>query len=164
GKNDGWRAYKGARDGDALLLAARQFGRGVMPAICQSDLRQGFHAEAPSFGFRDAAIDERELKILKCRRPLQEIEALEDEAEIVAAEQGARLARQAADIRTAEVIMSRRRDIETAKDVHAGRLAGTRRSHHGNELALMHGEVHSRERNDLGFTRSVDFGDVAKID
>ena len=71
GEDDGGRAHQRARDGDALLLAARQFRRGVMPAIGETHLRERLHAEPPPLGARHAAIDQRQFEILERRGALE---------------------------------------------------------------------------------------------
>src|SRR5580698_4044759 len=113
----------------------------MMPAIGKPHLRECLHAQAMALGPRNAAIDEREFEVLKRCRTFEEIEALEYEADIMTTEQGTLLARQAADISATEVIIPPGRNIETAEDVHAGRFARPRGSHHRNEFAVPHGEV-----------------------
>ncbi len=46
GEHDGGRGDKRTRDGDALLLAARQFDRGVVGAVGEANLCQCLHAAA----------------------------------------------------------------------------------------------------------------------
>jgi hypothetical protein len=86
----------GARDRHALLLAARQLGRRVVLPALQAHLRQRprpprcARALAPS-----AAVEQRQLDVLQRRGARQQVEALEDEAQVVAAQQRALVARQA---------------------------------------------------------------------
>ena len=75
------------RDGDPLLLAPRQLVRGVARPIGKADLVQGLHGPPPAFGGRYPAVEQRQLDILQRRGAGEKIEALEDEADEVAAEQ-----------------------------------------------------------------------------
>ena len=63
------------------------------PGVCDSqpsrpDGRQGLACELVALGARDAAIDQGQLDVLQRRGAVQEIVALEDETEIVPAQQG----------------------------------------------------------------------------
>ncbi len=72
----------GARDGDALLLAAGQHVRIVIGAAGEADhWRSASRARRLALAGGDAAIDERQLDVFHRRGARQEIEALEDEAE-----------------------------------------------------------------------------------
>jgi hypothetical protein len=63
-----------------------------------------------------------------------------------------------------EQVVSRRRRIETADQVHRRRLAGARRTHDGDELALRDRQVDAGQRMHGGVPRPVDLGDAAQLD
>ena len=73
--------HDGARDGDALLLAAREFRRRMVLAAFEADgLERGGGALFP-LAAAHAAIDERQFHVFERGRARQQVEALEDEAE-----------------------------------------------------------------------------------
>ena len=115
-----------ARHRDALLLAAREL-RGPMRApVAEADRRDqpldplgvGLHA-----GDR-----ERQHDVLLRRQHRDQVEELEDEAELVAAQLGERGVVEPGDLRAVERDRARGRPVEPGEDVHQGRLARARRA------------------------------------
>src|SRR5438552_1298704 len=131
----------GARDGDALLLAAGKLRRGVMLAALDADEPQGLAGALMALAPGRAAIDERQFDILDRGGAGEEIVALEDEAKKIAPEQSALVAGEGSDIGAAKEIATARWSIEAAEDIHRRRLAGARRTHDGNKFAARDGEV-----------------------
>ena len=83
-----------AGDGDALALAAGELVRPVVHAVREPDrLERRLGAGAP-LGPRHAAVDERQLDVRERGRARQELEGLEDEADLAVAEVGERVVRQ----------------------------------------------------------------------
>ncbi len=83
-----------------------------------------------------AAIEQRQFDILQRRGARQQVEALKDEAQVVAAQQGALVAVEAFDMDAAKQVVAGSRRVEAAEDVHRGGFAGTARPHDGDEFAL----------------------------
>src|SRR5215212_1997631 len=71
-----------ARNRHALLLPARELVRVVLLAARESDRVQRFRRAAVALGRLDARVEHRQLDVLKRRRAREEVEALEDEAEL----------------------------------------------------------------------------------
>ena len=85
-----------ARDRDALLLAAGELaGRVLLPAGQARPTPSAARASRRRSLGRDAAIDQRQLDVLERRGARQQVEALEDEAEIVPAKERALVASRA---------------------------------------------------------------------
>src|SRR5690606_21057216 len=82
GKYDLRIAGERAGDGDALLLAAGKLRRVVMLAALQPDLGQRLGGAGGAFGAAHALVDQRKLDVFLCRGAREEVEALEDEAEV----------------------------------------------------------------------------------
>ncbi len=76
---------------------------------------------------RHAAIDQRQLDILRRRGARQQVVALEDEADMEVAQRGAAAAVEPAGIDAEEAVAAGGRRIEAADDVHRRRLARTRK-------------------------------------
>ncbi len=153
-----------AGDGDALLLAARQLRRVVMLAPLKSDLGQRLRRAGRTLGRGMALVDQRQFDVLERGRAGEQVEALEDEAEIVAAQERPLVAAEARDIDAVEAVGAGGRPVEAADDVHRGRLAGARRPHDGDELALADRQVDAVERAHLGLSAAVVAADAAQFD
>ena len=88
GKQDFWFVDDGARDGDALLLAPGEFGRFVMQASVESE---HFGDDIEAMRIEAVAVNELGDGDVALRvQGGKQIESLEDEADFVAAQLGAR--------------------------------------------------------------------------
>ncbi len=86
GQHDGAAVHQRTRNGNALLLAAGQLAGPVRGALPQS---QRFQQNARTGGARigiHAGIDRRQRHILRGAQVLHQVVALEDEAEMLAAQ------------------------------------------------------------------------------
>ena len=81
-----------AGDGDALLLAAGKLGRRMVPPVPEADLVERRHRRLAPLRLVLAAIEQGQLDIFERVGAGEQVEALEDEAEIAAPEQGALVA------------------------------------------------------------------------
>ena len=113
---------------------------------------------------RHPAVKQRQLDILQRRGAGKKIEALEDEADEVAAEQRTLIAVELADVDSVEAVGPAGRRIEAAEDVHRRRLAGTARPHDGDELAAVDREVDAAKRRDHRVALAVELGHPAECD
>ncbi len=110
-------------------------------------------------------IEQRQLDILRHIQFVDQIEALEDEAD------GA-----LAQVRKLRLRNSRRCSapsnqyspaagrIQHAHDVEEGGLAAARRPHHRDELAVAHLQVHVAQRGGLDLVGAIDFGQILQGD
>src|SRR5713226_10703090 len=152
-----------ARDRNPLLLAARKL-IGVAPLTpLQSNLGQQFVRAFPRLR-RPARIEKRQLNIFQGAGAGKQIETLEDETDAAASNQCERGFFQQADIHSAQQVVAAGRFVETPEDIHEGGLAGARRTHNRNELALQYSKAHAVERADFDITHMVAFVDVANLD
>ena len=94
----------GPGDRDALHLAARELRRCVRLPAGEADRGERFARSLVPLACAHAAIDERELHVLERGGAIEQVEALEDESDVVAAQQRALLPRQRADVHAAKAI------------------------------------------------------------
>ena len=87
------------------------------------------------FSLLAAVVEQRQLDVLERRRARQQVEALEDEADLRVAEIASSSFDMPRDVLAVEEVVPARRPIEAAEDVHERRLAGARRARHRHELA-----------------------------
>jgi hypothetical protein len=154
----------GAGDRDALLLSAGELARGVVLAAGEADGVQRRERASASLAGRHATVHQRKLHVLERARSPEQVEALEDEPDVVATEQRELVEIELGDLDPAKEVRAGGRAIEAADDVHARRLAGAARADDRHELAVGDRERHAVERADLGVARAVDLRHVAQLD
>ena len=100
--------HQGAGDGHALLLAAGELGRRVVLAAGEADRGQGLAGARGGAPRRAPAVDQRQLDVLERRGARQQVEPLEHEADVVAAQQRELVAVELAHVHAAEEVLARR--------------------------------------------------------
>ena len=138
GEKQARRVDQRAGDGDALLLAAGELARRVALAIAEAEKCSAARARSMRSARRcrpGGGVVERQADILERAGARQQVEALEHEAEALAADAGEVRLAQRRDIDALEEVMAAGRPVEAAENGHQRRLARTRRAHDGDELA-----------------------------
>src|SRR5690606_21422789 len=105
------------------------------------------------------AVEQGQFDVLQCAGSSQQVEALKDEPDVVAAQQCEFVGLQLTHVDASEQITSGRGLVQAPEDVHAGGLAGPAGAHHGHELTALDGEVHTVEGANLGSANAVHFAD-----
>ena len=103
---------------------------------------------------------ERQQDVLLGREHRQQVEELEDEADVLAAQERHGAIGQRADVLARDLDLPGGRLVERREQVHQGRLARARRPHHGHQLAAVHLQRHPAQRVDRGLTLAVAAGEV----
>jgi hypothetical protein len=83
----------------------------------------------------EARVKERQLHVLERRGAGEEIESLEDEADLGVADLGEGVAGEVRDVLAVEHVASGGGAVEAAEEIHEGGLAGARRAHDRHEVA-----------------------------
>src|SRR5882724_623419 len=118
----------------------------VMLAVGEAHRLQPGPRALPPLARRDPAVEQRQLDVLERARAREQIEHLEDEADLRVAHGGQLVARQARHVLGVEPVAPRRRAVEAAEQVHEGGLAGARRAHDSDELAGLDRHRHTAQR------------------
>src|SRR6185312_8696018 len=128
--------------------------RGVRVEVA-GRLQRGERAAA-ALRARQAGVGERQLDLRERARARNEVEALEDEAELAVADVGEVVVVEGAHVDRVEQVAAPGRRVEAAEDVHERALAAARAAHHRDEVAALdaqrdapqrvHGEVPHRVR------------------
>src|SRR6266852_3273296 len=108
-------------------------------------------------------IEKRQFDVLKRTGTGQQIETLENKSDTPAANLCERRFVELAYIEACQHVLSERRLVETAQNIHERRLAGSRRSHDRDKLPLRDREIGAIERADLDFAEPVELGNVANL-
>ena len=113
GQQDRRMIHQGPGNGNALLLAAGKLRRLVIEALAKADAFQEFDGPAAFVAIRPrlGRIDQRHPHLLDGRAARQQIEALEDEADVAVADLGSLVGRQPRHFLAVEPIAARRRAV-----------------------------------------------------
>jgi hypothetical protein len=145
GENDLRLVHQRARDRNALLLSAGEFGRPVLG--CGRRVRAARAGARPRCArFSAPGIDRRNFHVFRGRDRRQQIEALKYESEGAAAQRRQFVERKRRYVVSRDAIAAAGRPVEAADDVHERRFAGARRTHDGDEFAGFDRERHAVER------------------
>ena len=137
GEEDERIAGDGAGDGDALLLTAGELRRIVLHAVAHAHALERIGDALLALGRRHAAVRERQLDVLVDREIADQVERLEDEADLAVADAGALRRRELRDRLAGERVLAVGRRVEQAEDREQRRLAAARRSFHRDVLARL---------------------------
>ena len=115
-------------------------------------------------GAGDAGVEERQLDVAQERGLGQQVEGLEDEADLLVADRGELEAGELRDVLAVQAVGALGRRVEAAEDVHEGGLAGARGADDRDHLALLDLEVDPAERLHGQLARVVGLGDPLHAD
>ena len=128
---------QGAGDGDPLLLTARELVGLVVAAVAQAHALERLPGRGG--GIEPAAravVEQGQLDVLLGAGAGQQIESLEDEADVSVADVGQPVAAEAVDALAVQFVGARGRPVQAAEDVHERRLSRSRSAHDGDHLAV----------------------------
>ena len=146
GQQDDRLAGDRPRDGDALLLPARQLAGQVFRAMRHADAFERFGDALPPLVRAHPAIGQRQLHVLEHREIADQVEALEDEPDFAIADARALRGRQLRDRPAVQPVRTRRRRVEQAENRQQRRLAAARRTGNRDIFASGDLEAHVRQR------------------
>ena len=115
-------------------------------------------------GARYAGIDQRQRHVLRHAHALDQVKALEHEADGAVADARQFVARQRQRVDAVEKVASAGGLVEAAEYVHQRRFAGTGLAHHRQEVAARHGQVHAEQHLRFDAARVVALGDLPDVD
>ena len=133
----------GAGDGDALLLTAAELPREVLGAVADVHASHGFLHTFASLSLRHPHVEQRQFDVLLYAEVVDEVEALEDEADESLAQSVALGFAEWCHILSAEQILSACRGIKQSEDVEQCGLSAAAGAHDGDELAFVNLKVHA---------------------
>ena len=138
-----------SRDRDPLLLAAgERVRKGPVMRLVETDVHQRLPGARAPVARGNAGIDHRQFGVLQRRGAGQQIVLLKDEAELGSTQTSEIVGIQRRGVDAVEKVLSRRRAVEAADDVHERRLPRAGWAHDRRELAGHQGERHVVNRRD----------------
>ena len=117
GENHRRVVREGARDCHALALPAGQLARLVLKPVLHPDGTRQFDGAAPRLAFGNAFVEHGEGDVLGDGELRDEVEALEDEPQVVEAVGAEGVVVHAGDIDAAQPVFARGGAVEAAEDV-----------------------------------------------
>src|SRR5438132_13562163 len=157
--------YERARNRDALLLAAGELIGMVIEPFAQTNRRQRFgRTLAPLGRVNTARVEQRQLDVLEGGGARQQVKALEHEPDFRVADARQLARTELRHVLAVEKVLSARRPIEAAEQVHERGLAGARRTGERDELAGRDVERDPTERRHLHFADVVDLRQLPRGD
>ena len=117
--------HKGASDGHALALTAREFVGSVRHAVSKVNGLESLLRHFMSLRRTDATVNQRQLNIVKRSRAGEQIERLKNKPDFLIANASQFVVVHLGDVLAVEPVFTLCRRIETANQVHQGRLART---------------------------------------
>ena len=112
-------------------------------AIAEADRLERFHRSPVPLSRLESVfrpIEKRKLHVVERRGSRQQIESLEHEPDLFASHASELILRRLRDVLAVEDVLAACGPIETASDVHEGRLAGSRRTSDCHEFAVLNFE------------------------
>ncbi len=148
-----------ARDRQPLLLAT-----GELVGAAPGDLRQAEALDqrtpAPLPAARSARQARRNQHVLLAAQLLDQMKGLEDQADVSETRPRKRPRPLGCQLPAGDHDPTRIRAVEAAEEMKEGRLAAARAPEHGDHLARLHVEVHSREQTPGGASGAHRLGDA----
>jgi len=148
GEDHGGTADHGPRDGDALLLAARQLARERRPLVGEPDGRQCRGGPLADLRAALPAHVEDELHVLQRRQGREQVVGLEHEADVSTAQCRQRLRAGARGGLAAQPHGAASRRQHAAEDRQEGRLAAAGRPHQQRQRAARQRQRDAAQRRD----------------
>ena len=146
----------GAGDGHPLLLAAAELLREVLGAVLDGHALHDFRDTLLALGGGDVHVAQRQLDVLIHVQLVDEVEALEHEADVALAELGAVLLLEVAHLLPQQLVAAFRGVVQEAEDVEQGGFAAARRPHDGDKLAVVDFERNAVQREGFDVFRAED--------
>ena len=156
--------HDGPGDRDTLLLAPRELPRLVARAIGQPDERQGDGRPPPALRGGQAGQEERQLHVALGGEHRHQVVELEDEPHVGRPPSRQLATRELIDPLAADDDLAAGRRVQPADEVEQGGLAGPRRTHEGEELALRDVEVDAVQDLDPLASAPVRLRDAPDLD
>ncbi len=163
GQDDLRARDKGAGDGDTLLLAAGHLVGKVRSPGREPQLVQVLHGQLVALLPRNSLIIKGKLHVLHGCLEVDQVKALEHEADHPVAVVRRRLFAQVPDEFPVQPVFAGIVTVQDAQDVEEGGLPGTGRAHDGDELTPFDGEVDALEHVQ-GLSVVVRLVDVLEFD
>ena len=135
-----------ARNGNALALSAGELVRLMVHALFQIHRAESRFGAFDALCRRGTVVDQRQLHVVQRSGARQQVEGLEDEADLTVADARQLIVVQVADAMSVQCVGALAWRIQAADQVHQRRLAGARRTHDGDVLVVLDAQADAAQR------------------
>ncbi len=160
GEHDIGIVGEGARDRDALALAAGELDGAMVEALAEADRVEQSLGTGAAFAASDTGERECDLDVLSRGQHLQEIEGLEDETECVQSQRGAALEAERLGGAAADADFAVGRRVDQAEQMQQRRFAAAAGSGDRDEVALLDLDIDAAQGVDRLRADAVRAGEV----
>jgi hypothetical protein len=143
-----------------LLLATRDLCWKRASPVCQPDASQSFSGPPGRSRYPNSRQNQRECDILLGIEHVQQVECLENDADVLTTEGSSVVFLHAPDICPIHKNGSERGRIEAGNQLQECTFPAPRRTGHSHEFSVRNSKVHLAERSHLRCTCAVAFGDA----
>jgi hypothetical protein len=148
-------------NGDALLLPTGKFARCVSKFFAETHkFERGDSALAPLLFAQTSLVEQRDFDVFNSTRAGEEIEALKNEAERIAAKAGTGVGVEPVGTDSLVEVSSPRGRIQAAENIHERGLAGTAVPHDGDKFARIYVEIYAMQRTERRRAFSIGLCDL----
>ena len=130
--------------------------------VAQAYALKAFPRGPAAFLAADAAVDQRKLDIFQRGKAGNEVEALENKADLPVAYGGKLMVRQGGYIAAFENIGAVGRRVQAAEQVHQGGFSRARLADDSDKFPFVNGQRNVRQGPDFVFAGMIDFADMLK--
>ena len=135
----------------------------ILFAAGQAHRRQRFHRTLVSLRSFYSRIEHRQFDILQSRSSRQQVESLKHKANLLAANVSPLIFRHFRNVLAIKNVMTARRLVQTADDVHGRGLTRTRRSHDGDEFTFPDRQRDPAQSMHIDVSHRVSFMNVVQL-
>src|ERR1017187_2170328 len=164
GQQNGRVVDERAGDRDALALAAGKLVRLVVHAGFQIDLAHGYFGALQALGAGHAGVDQGKFHVVQRGGAGQQVEGLEDEADLPVADARQLVVGHLADQVAVDVVQALGGGIEAADQVHEGGFTGTGRSHDGDVFAAFDFDIDAGDGVENLFAHHIGLPEIVGAD
>src|SRR4051812_9421834 len=164
GDDQTWVGDEGARDGDALFLAARKLFGQMMHARAEADEFEREFDLFAAFAAGKFCEQQRQFNVLECGEDGNEIEGLKNEPDVLISPISELGFVEARDVDALDEAFAFGWAINARDDMEQGAFAGAGRAHQGEKFAGVDVERDVVEGSDIDFALSINLGEISDGD
>ena len=156
--------HQRARNRHALPLSSGEFVRLVHHAVGEIDLLERFFGALQTFFRRSAVVNHGQLHVVQSRGARQQIERLKHEPDFAIANRSELVVVELAHQPSRQPVVSLRRRIQAADQIHERGFSGAGGTHDGDVFAFADHDVHAAQRVELLGAHFVGFPELFGLD
>ena len=160
GEDDGRVVDEGTGDGDALSLTAGELVGLVQHAGAEVDVLEGGFGALFALVGGGSVVDQGQLDVVERGGPGQQVEGLEDEADLLVTDASQLVVVELGDVVSVEPVLALRGRVEAADEVHQRGFSGAGGPHDGDVFVVADAEIDAAEGVNLLITHLIGLPEI----